>query len=111
MIQTDAAINPGNSGGPLVNADGQVVGVNSSIYSPSGGSIGLGFAIPINRARRVAEDLLAHGVVKRPWVGLSLQTPNAQNTFDIVSSQVVVRSVVAGSPAARAGIGAGDVLV
>jgi serine protease Do len=57
MIQTDAAINPGNSGGPLVNAAGEVVGVNSSIYTPSGGSVGLGFAIPINRARRVAEDL------------------------------------------------------
>jgi serine protease Do len=69
MIQTDAAINPGNSGGPLINADGEVIGVNSSIYSPSGGSIGLGFAIPINRARRVAEDLLAHGVVRRPWGG------------------------------------------
>ncbi|HEY2542823.1 MAG TPA: trypsin-like peptidase domain-containing protein, partial [Gaiellaceae bacterium] len=60
MIQTDASINPGNSGGPLVDATGSVVGVNSSIYSTSGGSIGLGFAIPINRARRVAEDLLTH---------------------------------------------------
>ena len=61
MIQTDASINPGNSGGPLVNADGEVIGVNSSIYSPSGGSVGLGFAIPINRARRVVDDLVAHG--------------------------------------------------
>src|SRR3954464_3606461 len=66
MIQTDAAINPGNSGGPLVNADGQVIGVNSSIYSNSGGSIGLGFAIPINRVARVVDDLLEHGSVRRP---------------------------------------------
>jgi serine protease Do len=112
MIQTDAAINPGNSGGPLVNADGEVVGVNSSIYSPSGGSVGLGFAIPINRARRVAEDLLAHGVVRRPWVGLTLRTPQqAQNALDIVSSEAVVRSVTPGSPAAQAGIQSGDVLL
>ena len=60
---------PGNSGGPLVNALGEVIGVNSSIYSPSGGSVGLGFAIPINRVKRVAEDLLAHGTIRRPWVG------------------------------------------
>jgi len=73
MIQTDASINPGNSGGPLVSASGEVVGVNSSIYSPSGGSIGLGFAIPIDRARRVAEDLLAHGSVRRPWIGVKVE--------------------------------------
>ena len=65
MIQTDASINPGNSGGPLVDADGEVVGVNSSIYSTSGGSIGIGFAIPINRAARVVDDLLEHGAVRR----------------------------------------------
>ena len=75
MIQTDAAINPGNSGGPLVNADGEVIGVNSSIYSPSGGSVGLGFAIPINRARASSEDLLAHGAVRRPWIGVRLEQP------------------------------------
>ena len=111
MIQTDAAINPGNSGGPLVNADGAVVGVNSSIYSPSGGSVGLGFAIPINRARRVAEDLLAHGEVRRPYVGLQLRAPDTNNPRDLLTAGVVVRSVAPGSPAAQAGVRGGDVLV
>lgn len=111
MIQTDASINPGNSGGPLVNADGAVVGVNSSIYSPSGGSVGLGFAIPINRARRVAEDLLAHGEVRRPYVGLQLRTPQAQNPRELLTIGAMVRSVNPGSPAARAGVREGDRIV
>lgn len=109
MIQTDASINPGNSGGPLVNAAGEVIGVNSSIFSPSGGSVGIGFAIPINRARRVTEDLLAHGVVRRPWVGIQLQlarTPGVPGT----NAGVVVASVVPGSPAGRAGIRPGDII-
>jgi serine protease Do len=113
MIQTDASINPGNSGGPLVNAAGEVIGVNSSIFSPSGGSIGLGFAIPINRARRVADDLLAHGVVRRPWVGLQPQlarAPSATGTRGATNA-VVVASVVPGSPADKAGIKPGDVLL
>jgi serine protease Do len=111
MIQTDASINPGNSGGPLVNALGEVIGVNSSIFSPSGGSIGLGFAIPINRARRVAEDLLAHGVVRPPWIGIKLQLGNASTPRDLLGKGVVVSSVVPGSPADRAGIKSGDVIV
>jgi serine protease Do len=112
MIQTDAAINPGNSGGPLVNAVGEVIGVNSSIYSPSGGSIGLGFAIPINRVRRIAEDLAAHGTVRRPWIGIKLQLPQqATDARALLAAGAVVQSVVPGSPAARAGITPGDKLV
>jgi len=111
MIQTDASINPGNSGGPLVNALGEVIGVNSSIFSPSGGSIGLGFAIPINRARRVTEDLLAHGAVRRPWIGIKLQLGNAATARDLLAKGVVVASVVPGSPADRAGLRPGDVIV
>jgi serine protease Do len=110
MIQTDAAINPGNSGGPLVDALGEVIGVNSSIYTPSGGSVGLGFAIPINRAKRVADDLLANGSVRRPWVGIKLKLPETNNPRDALNSGVVVRTVVPGSPAATAGIQPGDVL-
>jgi serine protease Do len=111
MIQTDAAINPGNSGGPLVNAQGQVIGVNTSIFTPSGGSVGLGFAIPINRARRVAEDLLAHGVVRRPWVGIALQTPRVDSPRDLLRAGAVVGAVVPGSPAERAGVRQGDRLL
>jgi len=110
MIQTDASINPGNSGGPLVNAAGEVIGVNSSIFSPSGGSVGIGFAIPINRARRVTEDLLAHGVVQHPWVGIQLMLPRMSATPGS-SPGVVVAAVVPGSPAARAGVRPGDVIV
>jgi serine protease Do len=110
MIQTDASINPGNSGGPLVNALGEVIGVNSSIYTPSGGSIGLGFAIPINRVKRVTEDLLAHGVIRRPWVGIKLQSPPPGGPRTQAKG-VLVSSVVPGSPAAKAGVQQGDYLV
>jgi serine protease Do len=108
MIQTDASINPGNSGGPLVNAVGEVIGVNSSIYSPSGGSVGLGFAIPINRVKRVTEDLLAHGAIRRPWVGLKVEEPPPGRTRTIGAE---VSTVVPGSPAAKAGLRAGDILL
>ena len=111
MIQTDASINPGNSGGPLVNALGEVIGVNSSIYSPTGGSVGLGFAIPINRAKRVAEDLLLHGAVRTPWIGVKLQNAPNGDPRALLTAGAVVRSVAPGSPAARAGIRTGDVIV
>jgi len=111
MIQTDASINPGNSGGPLVNADGVVIGVNASIYSPSGGSVGLGFAIPINRAKRVAEDLVAHGRLRQPWIGVKVQQPSGRDPRSSLNAGVIVTSVVPGSPAAKAGIEAGDQIV
>jgi serine protease Do len=102
MIQTDASINPGNSGGALVNALGEVIGVNSSIISETGGNVGLGFAIPIDRARRVAESLLREGHVRRVWVGVELREAEP-NRFGR-SSQLVVSNVVSGSPAAQAGL-------
>ena len=111
MIQTDAAINPGNSGGALVNADGQVIGLNSSIYTPSGGSVGLGFAIPINRVKHDVEDLLTHGEVRRPWIGVKLRVPNGSNIRDAIAQQAEIQTVVPASPAARAGLKAGDVIV
>jgi serine protease Do len=109
FIQTDAAINPGNSGGPLANADGEVVGVNSSIYSTSGGSEGLGFAIPINRVMRIVEDLLDHGEVRRPWIGVQMQQ-RSRNPRDLIAAGAVVARVESGSPAAGAGIRPGDVI-
>lgn len=111
MIQTDASINPGNSGGPLVNAAGEVVGVNSSIYTPSQGSVGLGFAIPINRAKRVAEDLIEHGAVRRPWIGELLRTSSTGNPRDVINAGAILRDVVPGSPAAAAGLRAEDQIV
>ena len=109
MIQTDAAINPGNSGGPLANADGEVIGVNSSIYSNSGGSVGLGFAIPINRVVRIVDDLLVHGSVRRPWVGVQFQQ-RSRNPRDLISAGAVVAQVVPESPAATAGVRRGDIV-
>ena len=111
MVQTDAAINPGNSGGPLVNAMGEVIGVNSSIYSPTGGNVGLGFAIPIDRTKRIVEDLLEHGKVRQPWVGLRLQATDARSIREAASAGAVVGRVVSGSPADRAGVRVGDQIV
>jgi serine protease Do len=109
MIQTDAAINPGNSGGPLTNALGEVVGVNSSIFSNSGGSVGLGFAIPIERAIRVADEIIRHGTVRRAWVGLEVEGASAMRGWKRAGG-VTVASVAPGGPAAKASLRRGDVL-
>jgi len=107
MIQTDASINPGNSGGPLVNALGQVVGVNSSILSETGGNVGLGFAIPIDRALRIAEDLLERGSARRVWVGVDV-TESGGDAWQ--ASAVVIHAVAPGSPAEAAGLQPGWVI-
>jgi serine protease Do len=102
MIQTDASINPGNSGGPLINAMGEVIGVNSSILSRGGGSEGLGFAIPIRRARSIVLDLVEDGRVRRAWIGADVE-PLRQNGLRR-SQEVRISQVASGSPAARAGL-------
>jgi serine protease Do len=110
MIQTDAAINPGNSGGPLANSLGEVVGVNSSIFSQSGGSVGLGFAIPIERAMRVADEIVRNGEIRRAWVGLEVAGAERMEDWK-TQGGVVVMSVTPGGPADGAGIRPNDVLV
>jgi serine protease Do len=109
MIQTDASINPGNSGGPLANALGEVVGVNSSIFSQGGGSIGLGFAIPIERALRVADEIVKNGEVRRAWLGLDVAGAESIREWK-TQGGVLVKSVAPGSPADGAGFKVGDIL-
>jgi serine protease Do len=107
VIQTDASINPGNSGGPLVNVQGQLVGVNTAILGDR--NAGIGFAIPIDRARRVAEELIRHGEVREVWLGLTVEDePARSDRVDVQRMRVVVRGVSPGSPAAGAGIRKGD---
>jgi serine protease Do len=109
MIQTDASINPGNSGGPLVNALGEVIGLNTSIFSRSGGSEGLGFAIPIDRVLRVAADIMQFGEVRRAWTGVDVEAVAADVWGRTRGVQVA--SVAPGSPAAEAGLSRGDRLL
>jgi serine protease Do len=113
FIQTDASINPGNSGGPLINARGQAVGINAAIFSQSGGSVGIGFAIPINQAKSVVTQLAASGKVTRGWLGVMIQplTPELAKGFKVTTGTgALVASVQDDSPAAHAGIKAGDVI-
>jgi serine protease Do len=114
FIQTDASINPGNSGGPLVNQAGQVVGIDTAIVSQSGGSVGIGFAIPINAAKSVLPQLQAKGHVTRGWLGVGIQpmTPELAKAFHLEQGQgALVAQVIPDSPAAKAGLKSGDMIV
>jgi S1-C subfamily serine protease len=111
LIQTDAAINPGNSGGPLLNSNGEVIGINTAIFSLSGGYQGIGFAIPINRAKYVATQLITLGRVARPWLGITgiSITPGLSEGLGLAVEQgVLVVKVFRGSPADRAGLRGGN---
>jgi S1-C subfamily serine protease len=111
IIQTDAAINPGNSGGPLLNSSGEVIGVSTAIFSPSGGSVGVGFAVPINTAKRIISELITRGYVARPYLGISgheIFPALAQALRLPVKEGIMVVEVAPGSPAHRAAIRGGD---
>ena len=103
LIQTDASINPGNSGGPLINIYGEVIGINTAILSPTGGSVGIGFAIPINKAKVLLQSLVKYGEIKWPWIGIYMQelTPELAKKFG-VEKGVLVADVVPSSPAEKA---------
>jgi len=114
FIQTDASINPGNSGGPLINGKGQAVGINTALVSQTGGSVGIGFAIPINLAKPVLTQLAAAGRVERGYLGVAVQrvTPDLAKSFKLEGPQgALVASVAAGSPAMNAGVKRGDVII
>jgi serine protease Do len=111
MIQTDAAINPGNSGGPLVNADGEVIGINAFIFTQGGGSLGIGFAIPINLVKRVLDEVQKYGRVRVAWSGMQVQPVTAYLAQRLGYKDVgglVVTRVEAGGPAAKGGLKVGD---
>lgn len=114
FIQTDAAINPGNSGGALVDSSGNLVGINSAIYSRSGGNVGIGFAIPVSLARRVMDQIIATGSVTRGWIGVEVQDLTAElaESFKLPSAKgTLIAGVIKGAPADKAGMKSGDVLV
>ncbi|MDK2848035.1 MAG: serine protease Do [Desulfuromonadales bacterium] len=114
FIQTDAAINPGNSGGPLVNLDGEVVGINTAIFSRSGGYMGIGFAIPVDMAKNIKSQLIEHGEVKRGRLGVYIQdmTPDLAESFGLDEVEgILVTQVIEDSPAEDAGLKQGDVIL
>ncbi len=113
FIQTDAAINSGNSGGPLVNINGEVIGINTAIASPSGGSVGIGFAIPINMAKTMAEQLIKEGKIIRGWLGVSMQelTPEIAKGLGLENiTGIIIAKVIDGSPAKKAGLKDSDII-
>jgi len=113
FIQTDASINPGNSGGPLVNLRGELVGINTAILAPSGGNVGIGFAIPANMARVIMEQILEHGEVRRGLFGVGVQdlTPELAQALDLPQQRgAVIAQIEPNSAAARAGLTVGDVV-
>jgi len=113
FIQTDAAINPGNSGGALVDGRGNLVGINTAIYSRSGGSMGIGFAIPVSTAKMVMEQIIRHGAVTRGWIGVEVQeiTPALAESFKLPEARgAIIAGVLRGGPADKAGVKPGDVL-
>ncbi|RPJ08975.1 MAG: PDZ domain-containing protein [Deltaproteobacteria bacterium] len=110
IIQTDAAINPGNSGGPLLNSDGEIVGINSAIISPSGGSVGIGFAVPVNMAKKLIPDLISKGYVSHPWIGATIQPllPEIAKYLKLkVERGAMIAVVEKGGPADKAGLKGG----
>lgn len=115
FIQTDAAINPGNSGGALVDVEGNLLGINTAIYSRSGGSMGIGFAIPVSTAKIVMDGLVKDGKVTRGWIGVEPNelSPELAETFGVAGANagVIITGVLQGGPAARAGMLPGDVIV
>jgi putative serine protease PepD len=111
VIQTDAAINPGNSGGPLLNSGGEIIGINSAIISPTGGNVGIGFAIPANTAKRVVPELIAKGYVTYPWIGATIQSliPEVAKYLKLkIERGAMIAEVVKGGPADKAGLKGGD---
>jgi serine protease Do len=114
FIQTDASINRGNSGGPMFNLKGEVIGINTAIFSPSGGSIGIGFAIPSNLARSVVDQLVKYGRTRRGWLGVRIQTvtPEIAESLNLKEAQgALVASVTPEGPAEKAGLAAGDIIL
>jgi len=114
FIQTDASINPGNSGGPLVDLQGRIIGINTAIVAPSGGNVGIGFAVPINMAHQVMDQLIAGGEIKRGRIGVQIQdlTPDIAQALGTNRTQgAVIAKVFPGSPAERAGLRSSDLVV